>query len=83
MTYRRIKKENKISLSPFFKRVTKRVLIAAPALLFSSVALAKDVSKVVSGVKDALQIAKTTKKVTNANKAIKIIKQAEGLYLGH
>ena len=74
------KKKNKISLSPFFKKVTKRVLIAAPALLFSSVALAEDAPRAVSGVKDALQI---TKKVTKANKTVKFLNEAGGFYIVH
>lgn len=77
------KEECKVSLVPFCKILTKRVLIAAPPLLCSSVALAEDVPKAVSGVKDALQIAKITKKVTNANKTLKFLNKVGGLYLGH
>jgi len=78
------KENNKVSLSPFFKKVTKkvtkRILIAAPALLFSSIALAEDTPKAVSGVKDAVKV---TKKVTKANKTVKILNEAGGLYIVH
>ncbi|ADB27619.1 unknown (chloroplast) [Thalassiosira oceanica CCMP1005] len=66
------KNTNKISVSLVFKRVLKCTLIIMPTLLFSSVASAKDVVKIV----------KTSKKLSKSEKALLIVIKTSGLYIG-
>ena len=66
------KNTNRISVSLVFKRVLKCTLIIMPTLLFSSVASAKDVVKIV----------KTSKKLSKSEKALLIVIKTSGLYIG-